>query len=356
MSTLDIGLIGCGRVAQRVHLPILAGLPQVRLVAVAEPDLRLREQAGRQTGCTTVAEYETLLDMPDMEAVVVCAPSDLHAKIAVAALDRGKHVYLEKPLATTLEEGRSVVSALERAGTIGMIGFNYRFNRVYRQLTRHLRSGEFGDWVAARTVLAAPEEMLPDWKRHRESGGGALLDQASHHFDLIRFLFEDEIEDLSAQLRSQRSEDDTATVQARLARGLVVQSFLSINTVNEDRFEVYTEKARLSVDRYRSPSVEIVTDSRSIPGLRGLRSGLNFLKHSGYMWETRRVPGREPSFRSALAHFVNTVRERRPPSPSFRDGFLSLLAVLAAEESARSGRVIRLDGGTEPLDSREQSP
>jgi len=346
MSTLDIGLIGCGRVAQRVHLPILAGLPGARLVAVAEPDPRLREQAGRHAGTPTVAEYEALLDMPEVEAVVVCVPSGLHAEVAVAALDRRKHVYLEKPLATTRDEGRSVLSALERAGTVGMIGFNYRFNRAYLELKRCLQSGEYGEWVAARTVLAAPEETLPDWKRRREDGGGALLDQASHHLDLMRFLFEDEIEELSAQLRSQRSEGDTAVVQVRLANALAIQSLFSINTVNEDRFEVYTERARLSVDRYRSPSVEIVTDSRSIPGLGGLRSGLELLKRGGYVWEKRRAPGREPSFRAALAHFVEAIREGGPPSPSFQDGYLSLLAVLAAEESASSGHVVRLNGGT----------
>ncbi|MCK5440140.1 MAG: Gfo/Idh/MocA family oxidoreductase [Gemmatimonadetes bacterium] len=349
MSTLDIGLIGCGRVAQRVHLPILTGLPQARLVAIAESDPQQREEVGRHAGTAIVAEYEALLDMPKVEAVVVCVPSGLHAEVAVAALDRGKHVYLEKPLATTWDEARSVLSALERSGTVGMIGFNYRFNRAYLELKRCLQSGEYGEWVAARTVLAAPEETLPDWKRRRESGGGALLDQASHHFDLMRFLFEDEIRDVTAQVRSQRSESDTATVQVQLANGLAIQSFLSINTVNEDRFEVYTEKARLSVDRYRSPGVEIATDSRSIPGLRGLRSGLDSLKHAGYILERYRAPGREPSFRSALAHFVEAISEGRPPSPSFRDGYLSLAAVLAAEESARSGHVVGLNGGTRPV-------
>jgi predicted dehydrogenase len=344
-TTLRTGLIGCGRVAQRVHLPLLADLPRTQLVAVAETDPRLREQAGRQAGCTTVSDYEALLDMPEVDAVVICVPSGFHAEVTVEALNRGKHVYLEKPLATNLEQARSVLSALERAGKVGMIGFNYRFHRAYRELKEHLRSGRFGAWVAARTVLATPEETLPDWKRRRESGGGALLDQASHHFDLIRFLFEDEIEEVSAQLRSQRSEGDTATVQVTLAGGLVVQSFLSINTVNEDRFEVYAEKARLSVDRYRSPSVEVVTDSGSIPGSHVLRTGLNLLKDSGYIWETYRSPGREPSFRSALAHFVKTVREGGQPSPSFHDGYLSLAAVLAAEESVRSGRVVRLNGG-----------
>ncbi len=343
-TTLRTGLIGCGRVAQRVHLPFLTDFPKTQLVAVAETDPRLREQASRQAGCTTVSGYEALLDMSEVEAVVICVPSGLHAEVTIAALNRGKHVYLEKPLATNLEEAQSVLSALQKADTVGMIGFNYRFHRAYQELKEHLRSGSgFGAWIAARTVLTAPEETLPDWKRHRESGGGALLDQASHHFDLMRFLFEDEIEEVSARVRSQRSEGDTATVHTTLAGGLTVQSLLSINTVNEDRFEVYAEKARLSVDRYRSPSVGVVTDSSPIPGSRVLRSGLDLLKHGSYRLQTYRTPGREPSFRSALAHFVESIRAGRSPLPSFDDGYMSLMAVLAAEESARSGHAVRLD-------------
>lgn len=343
MAALHIGLIGYGRVAQSVHLPVLTKLPDVRLVALADPDPKRREEALRRApGTVVVADCQTLVDMPEVTAVVICVPNEFHAGTAVAALDRGKHVYLEKPLAMTLDEAGRVLAAWERAGVVGMIGFNYRFNRLYESLKRCLRSKELGEWVGARTVLTAPETTLPAWKRFRHSGGGALLDMASHHFDLIRFLFEDEISEVSASLQSQRSEGDTAVVHLRLDRGLMVQLFLSINTMNEDRIEIYTERARVSVDRYRSLDVDIATESGRVGGGRGLRSRLKSLGHSRYLLEKYLAPGREPSFRTALAHFVGAVREKRPRKPDFRDGYLSLAAVLAAEDSARSGRVVSL--------------
>ncbi|HUP01164.1 MAG TPA: Gfo/Idh/MocA family oxidoreductase [Gemmatimonadota bacterium] len=343
MATLDIGLIGCGRVAQSVHLPVLTKLPGVRLVALADPDpQRLEEAHHRAPGAVAVADYQALLEMAAVKAVVICAPNDLHGRTAVDALDRGKHVYLEKPLATTLDEAERVLAALERAGVVGMIGFNYRYNRLYQALKRCLWSADLGEWVGARTVLAAPESALPAWKQFRGSGGGALLDMASHHFDLIRFLFEEEICEVSARLRSRRSEGDTAVVDVRLDGGLMVQSFFSINTVDEDRFEVYTERAKVSVDRYRSLGVEVATAAPGpIAGLRGFGPLLRSLGGSLYLLEKYRAPAHEPSFRTALAEFVKVVREERLGKPDFQDGYVSLAVVLAAEESARDGRVVR---------------
>jgi predicted dehydrogenase len=316
MYPLAIGLIGCGRVAARAHLPVLESLRSARVIAIADPDRGRREAAAaRAPDAQILSDHLALLELPALEAVVVCVPNELHAEVAMAAFQRGKSVYLEKPLATTLEDGRRVVETWERAGVVGMIGFNQRFSRLYGALRLRIAEQALGAWVGARTILAAPERDIPAWKQQRGSGGGALLDQGSHHFDLLRYLFDDEILEISAQVRSQRSEGDTAVVHARMVNGLVVQSFLSITTIDEDRIEVYGEAGRISVDRYRS--------------------------FAGRLTRIR-ARGRDPSFHNSLARFVAAVREGGRVAPDLQDGYRSLLAVLAAEESARSGRVVRL--------------
>lgn len=337
MKRLAIGLIGCGRVAMHAHIPSLERLPGVRVVALAELDEQRRIAASaRIPGARAFRDPGDLLALAEVEAVVVCLPNELHAPTALAAIERGKHVYLEKPIAVSLEDAGRVVAARERAGVVGMMGFNQRFHELYRRLRERLSARDYGDWVAARTVLTAPETSLPDWKRARRRGGGALLDQASHHFDLLRFLFGQEIEEVSARVYSQRSEDDTAVVNLRLAGGIPVQSLLSIHTLDEDRVEVYAERARISVDRYRSHDLEIAEAGR--PRRRG---------GSGGRWrsvarriERRRAPARDPTFGHALTRFVAAVREGGPASPDFEDGYRSLTAVLAAEESARTGGVV----------------
>ena len=315
---LSIGLIGCGRVAANVHIPSIRRIREARIVAFAEPDEE-RRVAGSALipGAIALENPSDLLDMAEVEAVVVCLPNELHAQTAVAAIERGRHVYLEKPIALSLEEAERVIAARERAGVIGMMGFNQRFNRLYRELREQIALREHGDWQAARTVLTAPEIDLPEWKRVRRRGGGALLDQASHHFDLARYLFDDEIAEVSAELHSHRSEDDTAVVNLRLTRGLLVQSFFSIHAANEARIEVYAERGRISVDRYRP-------------------HGLNLM----YRVERRRAPARDPSFEEAFSRFVAAVRGGSLVTPSFEDGYRSLAAVLAADASARSGRKV----------------
>ena len=340
MRSLSVGLIGCGRVAAAAHLPVLMALPGVRVVALAEPDPTRRAAASaRVPGARALSDQRALLELDEVEAVIICLPNALHAETTVAAAERGKHVYLEKPLALTLDDGVRILEARERAGIVGMIGFNQRFNPLYRDLRRAVRTAELGPWVGARTILAAPESTLPDWKRSRRSGGGALLDQASHHIDLVRFVFDDEITEVSAIVRSGRSEDDTAIVSLRLAGGLLVQSFLTIHALDEDRIEVFAEGGRLSADRWRSNRLKVLRSGSAA----GLIARLGAWKGIARWRERRRAPAGEPSFRRALERFVESVRAGESAEPSFEDGYESLRLVMAAEESARTGRVVHTD-------------
>src|SRR5215470_16381615 len=103
MRALKVGLLGCGHIVQSVHLPVLVRLPGVELAALADPDPRRRDEAHRRASRAVARDdYRDVLAMPDVEAVVIALPNALHAEAAVEALRFGKHVYLEKPLATSL--------------------------------------------------------------------------------------------------------------------------------------------------------------------------------------------------------------------------------------------------------------
>ena len=117
-----------------------------------------------------------------------------------------------------------------------MIGFSYRFNPLHQEVRRHLQAEKLGKLVAVRSVFTTPPRRVPEWKQKRESGGGALLDLASHHVDLLRFWFNEEVHEVYANIRSQRVEADTATLELRLTNGLLVQSFFSTSSVDDDRF------------------------------------------------------------------------------------------------------------------------
>ncbi|MBC7790574.1 MAG: Gfo/Idh/MocA family oxidoreductase [Anaerolineae bacterium] len=342
-ATCRIGVIGCGRIAQSVHLEILSGLPGVRVVALAEPDSHkldaARVRAPTSVGCS---DYAELLELPEVDAVVVCGPNAMHAAAAEAALERGKHVYLEKPIATTLDEGRHLVETYRRSGLIGMVGFNYRFNPLNDAARRHLASARIGDLIGARSIFSTGPGEIPAWKRTRESGGGVLLDLASHHVDMMRFLFGREVTEVFASVQSRRSEADTALLHMLMGDDLPVQSFFSFGAGAEDRFEAYGSQGRMSFNRHRSTHVEISGPSQVTRLFSWLRDESPSLDRIPFLLGKLRGTGHEPSFRSALMHFVTAVQANKPALPDIEDGYRSLAVVLAAEESASRGRTVSI--------------
>lgn len=312
MRRVKFGLIGCGRIAQLVHLKILTRLPGVQLIALAEIDSERLKAAGRRVPKAILfTNYHELLAMPEIQAVVICLPNALHAEAALAALEQNKHVYLEKPLATNLEEGRLLLSAWKDSGKVGMIGFNYRFNRCYQKMSRLIRSGEIGNLVSVRSVFSSASWPLPPWKQTLETGGGVLADLAVHHVDLMHFIFGQKIQKIFAQIRSQSSEGDSGTLQLELESGLLIQSFFSLSTVDEDRWEIYARGRKFSLNR-----------------------------HYSFSWRKILRPKYEPSYSAALVHFVESIKCDCQAKPDFLDGYHSLQVIAAAEESVRTGQAV----------------
>lgn len=337
MPPLKLALVGCGRIAQIAHLQCLLRLPNARVVAIAEPDEERRGEAARRApGAARFATYGDLLEGSDAEAIVLALPPALHAESAVAAFRAGRHVYLEKPIAVNLPDAAAVLAAWRPTGLVGMVGFNFRFNATYLAAKEQIHSGRLGDLAGVRSTFCSAAQTLPNWKRGRESGGGALLQLASHHIDLIHFLFEQQIVMVSAVLRSQRSESDSAMLLLRLSSGLVVQSFCSLAAVTEDRFEIYGSAGKLTLDRYaadlelRPPGYTYGRLARlreeAGAGVRGLRRLI-------------RAPG-ESSYGNAFGAFADAARARRPATPDLDDGYRSLAVIDAAERSALTGQVV----------------
>lgn len=340
---LRVGLIGCGWFARAVHLPILRRLPEVELIALAEPDPDRRQEARSCVPAALVyADYRDLLKMRDLDAVIVSVPTALHAEVAIAAMQWGKHLYLEKPIATSLGEADKIVSAWKQSGMVGMVGFNYRFNALHQAARMQIQARKLGPLVGARSVFSTPMRSMPVWKQTRSTGGGVLLDLASHHIDLVRFLFQQDVRMVYANIESRCTEHDTATLHLRLADGLLVQSYFSLCAVDEDRFEIYGQAGKLTVDRYRSLDVEIVGAGGTSSRLRRVIRWLRSFRSLPYLFKKLQSPWHEPSYRESLSRFVSAARGRDRASPDLFDGYRSLEVICAAEVSAQTGRSVSL--------------
>ena len=334
---VKVGIIGCGRIASLSHLGLLSRMPQVQVVAIADADEGRRETAqGEVPAASAYRDYRSLLDRQDVAAVIVCLPPALHAPCAIDAFEAGKHVYLEKPIALDLVEAHAVLEAWQASGKIGMIGFNFRYNDLYRDMREQIRRKALGELVAARSVFSAASRALPQWKRSRASGGGALLDLGSHHADMTRFLFDEEIVAARATARSQRCEQDTVLLEMQTESGLIVSSFLSMSAIEEHRFEVYGFKGKLSLHRL-ARNTQLTRPSMPYDRIHRIWRSVSDLHPANLL----RGPG-EPSFSAALGAFVQAAGQGGQIGPDLFDGYRSLAVLDAAERSLRSANFVEV--------------
>jgi predicted dehydrogenase len=245
-------------------------------------------------------------------------------------------VYLEKPIAASFADGQAIVDAWRRAGTVGRIGFNCRFNALYREMHDRLAAGDIGAPVAVRTALTACWPSEEAWRLSPTDGGGALLELASHHVDLLRFLFEAEIVHVTMASWSNRGIDEAAMLQLQLASGLHVQTLICYGTIEEDHFAVYGGEGKLVIDRYNSLAVERAPLEAAGGISSAVRRLVREIARLPYGWRKRRAPGQEPSFASSLAAFVTSVRDCDSRAlPSLEDGLAALAVIDAARIAAK---------------------
>jgi predicted dehydrogenase len=306
------------------------------LVTVADADSdALGYARAIAPGTDVVRDYHEVARRTDLDAVVIALPNHLHASAAIAFLASGTSVYVEKPLAVTTMEAERVREAA--TGAICAVGFNYRFNRLYEAARRLIEEGRIGPVRSARSVFRVDSGPVPQWKRARETGGGALLDLGSHHVDLAVFLLGKRVESVRADIRSLESEDDCVDLELHLEDGCDVRSSFHLQGAPAERFEIEGDLGSLIVDRTRYQDVVFRPRGKTAPEPTWLR-GWQALTHGRYVLEKRRTPGHEPSHRIALERFFDAVRSERRFRPDVEDGVACLRILEAAERSSRSGR------------------
>jgi phthalate 4,5-cis-dihydrodiol dehydrogenase len=186
MKVLNLGAIGLGR-AFASMAPSLRSHPAIRLVAVADPNSSSLRNANRIFGARTYADAKALLDDPEVDAVYIATPHELHATQAIAAFERGKDVLLEKPMALTLDDSLRIVEAGERHGRVLVVGHSHGFDPPVMTAARLISSGTLGQ-VRMISTLDYTNWMYRPRRPEELSGAGVTLNQASHQVDIVRLL------------------------------------------------------------------------------------------------------------------------------------------------------------------------
>lgn len=340
MKRINIGVIGYGAIASAVHINTLHQIQDVTVSAIADSDVTRLTQAQEDVPEAHIfTDYKELLVLPNVDGVVISLPTALHAEVALSAMANHKHVYLEKPLATNMAEAQTLVAAWQESEVIGMIGFNYRFHPLYQELKAQYADGTIGKLVAMRTIFHTASYQAPVWKEKRNTGGGVLLDLASHHIDLIEMVTGEPIVSVSAQLQSLQSEDDSAMALFELANGLFVQASFALNSIDMDCIEIVGTEGVLSVDRHHSLRVTKSSKQQLFQRAYGFRRGIReSMVGTRYAAAKFRAPHHDPSYDYALLQFVHALQLQRQVEPTFLDGYRSLAIVLATDKAAHSGK------------------
>ena len=327
-----VGLLGVGAIAQVVHLPILQHMPGVRVVTVCDVDQPKAKAICARFGIERVARNDDeVFNADDLDAVVIATPSHLHELQAIAALQTGKHVLVEKPLAIQPDAAERVIQAAERAGKTLMVAMNNRYRPDTTALKPFATGGELGTVFLARGAWLNRKMRVvrPTW-RHRlaTAGGGALIDLGVQTLDLAMWLL-DWPKVTSVVCHTHAGEnmevEDTAAVIMRLQGGSAISVSLSWSLVAErDRHYM-----RLLGTR----------GSGSIQPLAVFKE----IDH-GVLDVTPQIPATHEniytaSYRAELEDFVATAKgEKQAPPP--RDQVELMRLVHLAYQSAREGREI----------------
>lgn len=191
MSTINVGFIGAGGIAKNRHMPAMQGMKDVKIFAVCDVNEAAAKAVAEQFGIPHIfTDYHKMLELADLDVVNVCTPNFLHVQPAVDALDAGKHVLVEKPIARNATEGALIVEAAKRNGKKLMVAQCMRFGSETQFLKRCIDAGELGEIYFGR-VWALRRRGVPSWgvfTDKEKQGGGPLIDIGVHMIDMALYL------------------------------------------------------------------------------------------------------------------------------------------------------------------------
>jgi predicted dehydrogenase len=320
---------------------------------------QVAEAAAKYGWAESATDWRSVITRDDIDIVDICAPGWMHAEIALAALEAGKHVLVEKPLANTLAEAELMTAAAAKArarGVQSMIGFNYRrvpALALARELisegrvgiVRHVRAAYLQDWLA--------DDQAPmTWRLRKETAGsGALGDIASHAIDQVLFLLGDAVTEVTGRLHTfvdrrpgadgpeDVTVDDAAWATLSLASGAIASvevSRVATGKKNSLTLEIYGDKGTLLFDLENLNELGFLDASVPVREQGFRRILVNEPEHP-YLdawWPQGHIIGWEHTFTHQVRDFLTAISTSAAPSPSFEEGLNVQYILNAVEESA----------------------
>ena len=327
MSRLRIGIIGAGYIGS-LHASILGQDDRVEVVAVHDAIAARADKLARANSATACISAGEVIAASD--AVYIATPNTQHTALALAALDAGKHVFCEKPLATSLDDARLIADAASRSDRVFQVGFNRRFAPVYRLLWEML---EERAPHSAHVKMNRGELLNPVWVGDPSLTGGFLYETTIHMFDLLRFLFGDIVSLDVAGSTHEYPEMDDFSCLLRFASGMHATLASSADAswmFPYERLEIFGHHFTIS-----TREVESLTASSALDGQHSTHTMQQLPREEkwGYVQEDRA--------------FVDAILNHTAPLVTVRDGLLAVELVDACYTAARTDRRVFLSAAVD---------
>lgn len=380
MKTYKVGLIGAGFMA-KAHSIAYAGMPMFFWPApgmtvrktIADLTQERADEAAASFGFEKgTANWKDIIDDPEIDIVDICTPNDVHAEIAIAAAEAGKHILCEKPISRTVEEAKAMYHAVKKAGVINMLAFNYRRTPAVQLAKKYIAEGALGDILDFRATYlqdwsADPNSPL-SWRFQKNvCGSGALGDIATHVVDMMRFLVGD-FEEVNARTATYIDErpvqtgsvDSLGNVKggSNVPKGAVDvddQCFFMIKaekgvfgTIEATRnawgrnnfitFEIHGTKGSVAFNYERRDELQVcfASDEGDRRGFRTVYTGPAHPYGQG-LWP---IPALGIGYTETkiveMYDFIKAIAQNEQADPSFKDGYKIELISDAVLRSAQS--------------------
>ena len=328
--TLRFGLLGAGRIG-KVHAKAVTANPKAKLVAVADAMAPAAQAIADQYGCD-VRTIAQILAASDIDAVVICTPTDTHADLIEQFTNAGKAVFCEKPIDLSLDRVKACLQVVRaNKGTL-MVGFNRRFDPHFMAVRAEIDKGSIGAvemvTITSRDPGAPPLDYIA-------RSGGIFRDMTIHDFDMARFLLGEEVAEVSAMAAvlvdpaiGKAGDSDSVQVMLKTATGkmALISNSRRATYGYDQRIEVHGSKGVVSAENQRPVSIELANGSGyTRPPL-----------HDFFM--TRYTE----AYAAEIAAFVDAVGAKKAAAPSGEDGLAALALAEAALLSVKEGRSVKL--------------
>lgn len=343
MKKLKVGVVGAGKIAEVLHIPNTLLSEYAELVAVADPSLQRLDYFKKKLEGHRISfyiDYQEMIHKEDIDAVIVAVPNALHAKVSIDALESGKSVLVEKPMATNSQEALKMIEAAKKSKKVLMVNHSQRFFPHHQKAKEIVQSGLLGEIRLVKTMFghAGPENWSPNaaWFFDKDVAMfGALGDLGVHKVDLIRYVTGLDIVQCSgfiATLEKRASVEDVASAVLKLSNSALatLDSNWITKGLEENYFVVYGEKGTMKVGQTDPTKIDVYLEKP-------------FRMHGEIVLRPL-FTNEDPYWKMPIIdHFAKVCLGLEEPIVKPEDGYIAVKVVEKIFESAKKGQAVSIE-------------